>query len=82
MPLRNINVLEVAAELDELFVMRDVALIVDVAISVYLCQGRIAWHRHIDYAELFWVQQGVLLPESEGATSICSPTNWRWCPRG
>jgi len=65
MPLRNINLLEVAAELDELFVMWDVALIDDVAISVYLCQGCIGWHRHIDYAELFWEQQGVLLLESE-----------------
>jgi len=65
MPLRNINLLEVAAELDEFFVMWDVALIDDVAISVYLCQGRIGWHRHTDYAELLWVQQGVLLLESE-----------------
>lgn len=82
MSLRKINVLEVAAELDEPFVMRDVAFINDAAISVYLCQGRIAWHRHIDYAELFWVQQGDLFLESDWGDIHLQPHELVVVPKG
>jgi len=34
-------------------------------VSLYLCQGILAWHRHLDQDELFWVHRGAILLESE-----------------
>lgn len=65
MPLEKLNLKEVAQRLDRPFAMIDMALIGDVMVSLYLCQGMLAWHRHLDQDELFWVHQGVILLETE-----------------
>lgn len=45
--------------------MVDMATVGDLTVSLYLCQGVLAWHRHLDQDELFWVHSGVILLESE-----------------
>lgn len=45
--------------------MLDVALVGDILVSVYICQGMIDWHRHLNIDELFWVYEGAILLESE-----------------
>jgi len=63
--LKKFNVSQVAVALDEPFSMMNVALVGDIVASVYICQGMLAWHRHLDIDELFWVHEGTILLESE-----------------
>jgi len=65
MRLEKLNLGDVAARLDEPFSMVDMAIVGDLTVSLYLCQGLLAWHRHLDQDELFWVHQGTILLESE-----------------
>ncbi|MCS7178564.1 MAG: hypothetical protein RML46_03370 [Anaerolineae bacterium] len=65
MRLEKLNLRDVARRLDRPFAMIDMALVGDMTVSLYLCQGVLAWHRHLDQDELFWVHQGVILLETE-----------------
>lgn len=65
MPLEKLNLKSVARQLDRPFAMIDMALVGDIMVSLYLCQGTLAWHRHLDQDELFWVHQGIILLETE-----------------
>lgn len=63
--LQKRSVSEIAVRLERPFSMMDVALVGDILVSVYICQGAIDWHRHLDIDELFWVYEGAILLESE-----------------
>jgi mannose-6-phosphate isomerase-like protein (cupin superfamily) len=63
--LQKRSVPEIAARLERPFSMVDVALVGDILVSIYICQGTIEWHRHLDIDELFWVCGGAILLESE-----------------
>jgi mannose-6-phosphate isomerase-like protein (cupin superfamily) len=63
--LQKRSIPEIAAKLERPFSMVDVALVGDILVSVYICQGMIDWHRHLDINELFWVYEGAILLESE-----------------
>lgn len=65
MRLEKLNLEEVAAQLDRPFSMVDMVVIGDLMMSLYLCQGLLAWHRHLDQDELFWVHRGAIFLESE-----------------
>lgn len=65
MRLSKLNLKEVADHLDKPFSMVDMAVVGDLTVSLYLCQGVLAWHKHLDQDELFWVHQGTILLESE-----------------
>jgi mannose-6-phosphate isomerase-like protein (cupin superfamily) len=65
MRLEKLCLEDVAAGLDQPFSMVDMAIVGDLMVSLYLCQGILAWHRHVDQDELFWVHRGVILLESE-----------------
>jgi homogentisate 1,2-dioxygenase len=56
---------DVAAVLTEPFSMVEIAHFEDMSVSLYLCQGAIPWHRHLDQDELFWVHQGTISLQSE-----------------
>ena len=71
--IRPYNISQIAAELEEPFSMVDVAYVDDLLLSVYICQGALHWHRHVDIDELFWVHEGSMLLESErGAAAMAS----------
>ncbi|MBN1977158.1 MAG: cupin domain-containing protein [Anaerolineae bacterium] len=63
--LQKISVPEIASKLEQPFSMMDVALVGDILASVYICQGTLEWHKHLDIDELFWVHEGTILLESE-----------------
>jgi mannose-6-phosphate isomerase-like protein (cupin superfamily) len=63
--LIKVNVSEIAATLDAPFTVANVAHVDDVLVSVYICEGALQWHRHLDMDELFWVCEGSMLLESE-----------------
>ena len=43
----------------------EVAIVDDFGLSVFLCLGSIAWHRHIDEDEMFLVYTGAMTIDSE-----------------
>lgn len=63
--LKAYSVTEIAADLEEPFSMSDVVYVDDLLVSVYLCEGTLRWHRHVDIDELFWVYEGAIVLESE-----------------
>jgi mannose-6-phosphate isomerase-like protein (cupin superfamily) len=65
MHLEKLDLGEIANRLDEPFSMVDVAFVGDLTMSLYLCEGTVGWHRHLDHDELFWVHRGSITLDSE-----------------
>ncbi|MFO7741113.1 MAG: cupin domain-containing protein [Anaerolineae bacterium] len=63
--LTKFNIPEIAARLDQPFLMADVAYVDDILVSVYICEGEIERHKHVDIDELFWVYEGAMHVDSE-----------------
>lgn len=53
--------------------MIDLAELDDMVLSVYLCQGTMPHHRHLDQDELFLVHSGTITLESEWGRAILRP---------
>ncbi len=82
MPTRKVNVNEEALRLLEPFAMVDLAYVGDLAVSLYACQGSLAWHRHLDYDELFLVHNGMIVLESEWGGVALRPDELTVVPKG
>jgi mannose-6-phosphate isomerase-like protein (cupin superfamily) len=80
--LKKLNVSEVAAELDEPFSMMHVAVVGDIVVSIYICQGMLAWHEHLDVDELFWVYEGAIALESDWGEVRLRPGELAVVPKG
>jgi mannose-6-phosphate isomerase-like protein (cupin superfamily) len=63
--LTKTSVPQIVEKLDQPFMMVNAARVGDIVVSVYICQGIVDWHRHLDYDELFWVYEGTMLLESD-----------------
>jgi homogentisate 1,2-dioxygenase len=62
--LSTFSVSRIAARLEEPFSMANVAYVDDLLVSVYICEGTLQWHRHVDLDELFWVYDGAMMLET------------------
>jgi mannose-6-phosphate isomerase-like protein (cupin superfamily) len=83
MPKLNVfNVSEIAAGLEEPFSMVNVAYVDDLLVSVYICEGTLQWHRHVDIDELFWVYEGAMVLESERGDVPLGPDELTIVPKG
>jgi homogentisate 1,2-dioxygenase len=80
--LEKINISEQATRLQEPFTMIDLAQVDDLAFSLYLCQGTMPHHRHLDQDELFMVHSGTISLESEWGTAILRPGELSVAPKG
>lgn len=80
--LTRFNVFEIAAELDRPFVIANVAHVNDVLVGVYICEGALQWHKHMDIDELFWVYEGTMLLESEYGDLLLEPGELTVVPKG
>ncbi len=80
--LKKLNVSQVAAQLDKPFSMMNVASMGDIVVSVYICQGMLEWHKHLDNDELFWVYEGTILLESEWGNVRLRPGELAVVPKG
>jgi mannose-6-phosphate isomerase-like protein (cupin superfamily) len=80
--LKKFNVPQIAGALDEPFSMMNVTVVGDIVVSVYICEGMLAWHRHVDIDELFWVHQGTILLESEWGEVRLRPGELAVVPKG
>jgi mannose-6-phosphate isomerase-like protein (cupin superfamily) len=76
------NVLEIAADLDRPFLIANVAHVDDILVGVYVCEGALEWHRHVDIDELFWVCDGTMLLESERGDVLLGPGELAVMPKG
>jgi quercetin dioxygenase-like cupin family protein len=66
-----VNVDEYAEKLDRPFLMASLAHVDNYLVSVYSCQGAMAWHRHLDEDELFIGYSGSATVETAwGAASL------------
>ncbi len=80
--LKKLNVSEVAAQLDRPFSTMHVAVVGDILVSIYICQGMLEWHQHLDNDELFWVYEGTMLLESEWGEVRLRPGELAVVPKG
>jgi homogentisate 1,2-dioxygenase len=71
--LEKINYGQEAAQLTEPFTMIDLAQMDDLALSVFLCQGTMPFHRHLDQDELFMVHSGTISVESDWGNQVLRP---------
>ena len=80
--LEKINYAQESAQLTEPFTMIDLAQIDDLSLSVYLCQGTMPFHRHLDQDELFMVHTGTISIESDWGNLILRPGELSVVPKG
>jgi quercetin dioxygenase-like cupin family protein len=80
--LEKISIPQQAARLSEPFTMIDLAQIDDLVLSIYLCQGTMPHHRHLDQDELFLVHTGTISLESDWGTAILRPGELAIAPKG
>jgi len=80
--LNKLNVSQVAAQLDQPFSMVHVTRAGDIVVSIYICQGMLQWHKHLDNDELFWVCEGTILLESEWGEVRLRPGELAVVPKG
>ncbi|MCC7361791.1 MAG: hypothetical protein IT317_20075 [Anaerolineales bacterium] len=60
-----INLSAAANRVDRPFVVQSLATIADLSVSVFVCQGQVGWHKHLDEDELFLVHEGVIGLDTE-----------------
>ncbi len=63
--MHKVNVSLQGARLTRPFTMIELAYIEDFSVSIYLCQGALAWHKHLDQDELFLVHSGTINLDTE-----------------
>ena len=71
-----------ASELKEPYSGTEVARIEDFGLSVFICQGSIAWHRHIDEDEMFLVYTGAITVDSDLGPVFLRPGELTVVPKG
>jgi mannose-6-phosphate isomerase-like protein (cupin superfamily) len=63
LPVTNLSA--VANRIGRPFAVVTLAAVGDLVVSVYVCQGQVNWHKHLDEDELFLVHEGVIGLETE-----------------
>jgi len=82
MVIKKIDIAQQAARLLQPFQMAHLGYVDDFAVSVFICQGTLDWHRHIDRDELFLVQSGVINLETEWGNVRLRPDEMAVVPKG
>ena len=82
MPLNKVNLAEALANVKQPFMMIEVAHVGSLVMHAYVCQGTVEWHRHIDHDELFLVQEGWMVLESEWGNIVLKPDEMAVVPKG
>ena len=77
-----VNITESAALLKEPFTLLELAHVDELSTAVYVCQGAMGWHRHLDEDELFLVLSGLITLESEWGAVTLAPWELALVPKG
>lgn len=73
---------QAARLLKEPFSILELVPLGDLSLRMVMCQGALAWHKHMDLDELFLVQEGELLLESEWGNNLLGPGELAVIPKG
>ena len=82
MAIDRIDIAQVATTLTKPFHMANLGYVDDFSVSVFICQGKIEWHRHIDEDELFLVHSGIIGLESEWGNTRLRSDEMAVVPKG
>ena len=82
MSLTAINLTEAANKVDRPFVVVPLVTLADLTVSVFVCQGQVAWHKHLDEDELFLVHEGVIGLDAERGRLTLHPEELVVVPKG
>lgn len=80
--LTPIRIAAQAERLTQPFTMIDLAQIDDLMLSLYLCQGTMPDHRHLDQDELFLVFSGTITLDSQWGPAVLRPGELTVVPKG
>lgn len=80
--ITKISIVQQAARLAEPFTMVDLAQIDDLALSIFLCEGTMPFHRHTDQDELFLPHSGSIRLESDWGHLTLRPGDATVVPKG
>lgn len=80
--LEKVSVSQAANRLTQPFSMMNLAVVGDILVSVYICQGTLDWHKHPHNDELFWAYEGMVLLESELGQVSLRPGDIVTVPKG
>jgi mannose-6-phosphate isomerase-like protein (cupin superfamily) len=85
MPVKKISKIDIDQEASRLlqpFQVSELGYVNDFAVSVFICQGAIDWHRHLDQDELFLVQRGAITLETEWGHTRLRPDEMAVASKG
>jgi mannose-6-phosphate isomerase-like protein (cupin superfamily) len=82
MTLNKVNVAEALASVEQPFTLVEVARVGSLVMHAYFCLGTVQWHKHIDNDELFLVQDGRIVLESEWGNVTLRPGEMVIVPKG
>jgi homogentisate 1,2-dioxygenase len=77
-----ISIAEQATQLSGPFTMVDLAQVDDLSLSVFLCQGTLPFHRHMDQDELFLPHSGTIHLETDWGSLTLRPGEAAVVPKG
>lgn len=80
--MHKVNVSRQGARLIKPFSMIELAYIEDFSVSIYLCQGTLAWHKHLDQDELFLVHSGTINLDTEFGSFTLNAGELLLVPKG
>jgi len=82
MAIEKLDITKEASKLLQPFQVTNLGYMDDFAVSVFICQGAIEWHRHTDQDELFLVQSGLITLETEWGKTRLRPDEMAVAPKG
>jgi len=83
--VRNIEKVSITQQINRLtepFTMVDLLELDDLVLSIFLCQGNLAFHRHIDQDELFLVHTGEIILETDWGKATLRQGELSVAPKG
>src|SRR3990172_4466987 len=73
---------DIAGRIDQPFSLVALGLVGDVGVHLYVAQGQLKWHKHIDEDELFLVHEGAVQIETELGSATLQAEEAMLVPKG
>lgn len=82
MSLPVVNLSRAAAALEKPFMLQPLARVAQLVVSVFICQGEMEWHKHLDEDELFLTHEGHITLETDRGNLSLMPEELVVVPKG